>query len=38
MFFFSNLSKNGDSLNVLNMDLIKAIHVAETPIRIATSM
>ena len=36
--FFSNLSKNGDSLNVLNMDFIKAIHVAETPIKIATSM
>jgi len=36
--FFSNLSNNVDSLNVLNMDLIKTIHVAETPIKIATSM
>jgi len=25
-------------LNVLNMDLIKTIHVADTPIKIATSM
>ena len=36
--FFSNLSKNGESWNVLIIDFIKTIHVSDTPTKIAASM